>query len=237
MQLLIGWKVACYLLGDYAAQKIGGHVWYLTNNHSNFWICVFGIKHPNDSHRLIIPSYEFLYCFRCKTLISFQSSSILLIYWGSPILVKDTATAPGANYCGSVTVPPPPPPPWEKAHHTGDYLPHSLQSVRGFINFPYKLYVLGLWDGAYGLSSLSEKTKNFNRFQVSLLRQHFRILSRFSRSHEPCDNILTLSDTSTPLGSLEMYKEWQRVDSWLREKCDIILTLSDYSTLLRLSQL
>ena len=34
-----------------------------------------------------------------------------------------------------------------------------------------------------------------------------RILSRFSPSHEPCDNILTLSDTSTPLGSLEMYKE------------------------------
>ena len=133
VQLPIGSKVACYLLGDYAAQKIGGHVWYLNNNHSNFWICVFCIKHPNDSHRLIIPSYEFLYCFRYKTLISFQSSSILLIYWGSPILVKDTATAPGANYCGSVTVPPPP---WEKAHHTGDYFPHSLQSVRGFINVP-----------------------------------------------------------------------------------------------------
>ena len=31
----------------------------------------------------------------------------------------------------------------------------------------------GLWDGAYGLSSLSEKTRKSNRLQMSLQRQHF----------------------------------------------------------------
>ena len=30
-----------------------------------------------------------------------------------------------------------------------------------------------LWDGAYGLSSLSEKTRNSNRLQMLLERQHF----------------------------------------------------------------
>ena len=31
----------------------------------------------------------------------------------------------------------------------------------------------GLWDGAYGLSSLSDKTRKSNRLQMSLKRQHF----------------------------------------------------------------
>ena len=31
----------------------------------------------------------------------------------------------------------------------------------------------GLWDGAYGLSSLSEKTRRSNRLQMLLQRQHF----------------------------------------------------------------
>ena len=31
----------------------------------------------------------------------------------------------------------------------------------------------GLWDGAYGLSSLSEKTRKSNRLQMLLQRQHF----------------------------------------------------------------
>ena len=30
-----------------------------------------------------------------------------------------------------------------------------------------------LWDGTYGLSSLSEKTRKSNRLQMSLQRQHF----------------------------------------------------------------
>ena len=31
----------------------------------------------------------------------------------------------------------------------------------------------GLWDGAYGLSSLSEKTRKSSRLQILLQRQHF----------------------------------------------------------------
>ena len=31
----------------------------------------------------------------------------------------------------------------------------------------------GLWDGAYGLSSLAEKTRESNHLQMSLQRQHF----------------------------------------------------------------
>ena len=34
----------------------------------------------------------------------------------------------------------------------------------------------GLWDGAYGLSSLSEKTRLSNRLQMLLQRQHFLLI-------------------------------------------------------------
>ena len=47
-------------------------------------------------------------------------------------------------------------------------------SVRiGFFNIPQNLYVQGLWDGAYSLSPLSEKTRKSNRLYMSLQRQHF----------------------------------------------------------------
>ena len=35
------------------------------------------------------------------------------------------------------------------------------------------IYEQGLWDGTYGLSSLSEKTRKSNHLQMSLQRQHF----------------------------------------------------------------
>ena len=35
------------------------------------------------------------------------------------------------------------------------------------------IYKQGLWDGAYGLSSLSEKTRKSNYLQMSEQRQHF----------------------------------------------------------------
>ena len=75
-----------------------------------------------------------------------------------------------ANYCGPLTVPPPM---RERDHHTGDYVPYSLRTVCGFFNVPQNLYMQGLWDGAYGLSSLSEKTRKSNCLQMSLQRQHF----------------------------------------------------------------
>ena len=59
-------------------------------------------------------------------------------------------------------------------HPTRHYVPYSLQRVCGFLNIPQIYYMCkGLWDGAYGLSSLSEKTRKSNRLQMLLQRQHF----------------------------------------------------------------
>ena len=63
-------------------------------------------------------------------------------------------------------------------HYTGHYVPYSLRRARvcGFFNVPQIYYMCkGLWDGAYGLSSLSEKTRKSNGLQISLQRQHFLI--------------------------------------------------------------
>ena len=62
-------------------------------------------------------------------------------------------------------------------HYTGHYVPnvpYSLRRVCGFFNVTQIFYYLckGLWDGAYGLSSLSEKTRKSNRLEI-LQRQHF----------------------------------------------------------------
>ena len=61
-------------------------------------------------------------------------------------------------------------------HYTGHYVPYSLRRARvcGFFNVPQIYYMCkGLWDGAYGLSSLSEKTRKSNRLQMLLQRQDF----------------------------------------------------------------
>ena len=63
--------------------------------------------------------------------------------------------------------------PWELYHHTGDYAPYSIRTVHGFFSDPQNLYMQGLLDRAYGLSSLSEKTRKSNCLQISLQRQHF----------------------------------------------------------------
>ena len=52
-------------------------------------------------------------------------------------------------------------------HYTGHYVPYSLRRVCGFFNVPQIYYMCkGLSDGAYGLSSLSEKTRESNRLQM-----------------------------------------------------------------------
>ena len=81
-----------------------------------------------------------------------------------------------ANYCGPVTVPPP----MRDRPPNRGLRPYSLRTVCGFFNVPHNLYMQGLWDGAYGLSSLSEKTRKSNRLQMSLQRQHF-LLSYLKR--------------------------------------------------------
>ena len=59
-------------------------------------------------------------------------------------------------------------------HYTEHYVPYSLRRVCGFFNVPQIYYMCkGLWDGAYGLSSLSEKTRKSNRLQMLLQRQDF----------------------------------------------------------------
>ena len=47
----------------------------------------------------------------------------------------------------------------------GSFMSHRIMKIEG------------LWDGAYGLSSLSEKTRESKHLQMSLQRQHFLGLS------------------------------------------------------------
>ena len=63
-------------------------------------------------------------------------------------------------------------------HYTGHDAPYSLRRVCGFFNIPQIFYYMckGLWDGAYGLSSLSKKTRLSNRLQMLLQRQHFLLI-------------------------------------------------------------
>ena len=57
--------------------------------------------------------------------------------------------------------------------YTGNSVPYCLRQVRGFFNVPCWLYnTEDAGDGAYDLSSLSEKTKTSNHLQMSLRRQH-----------------------------------------------------------------
>ena len=64
-------------------------------------------------------------------------------------------------------------PPWELDHRTGDYTPYSIRTVRGFFNDLHNLYMHVMLNGAYGLSSLSKKTRKTYCLQISLQRQHF----------------------------------------------------------------
>ena len=57
-------------------------------------------------------------------------------------------------------------------HYTGHYVPCSLRRVCGFFNVPQIYYMRkSLWDGAYCLSSLSEKTRKSKCLQILLQRQ------------------------------------------------------------------
>ena len=59
-------------------------------------------------------------------------------------------------------------------HYTGHYVPYSLRRVCGFFNVPQIYYICkGLWDEAYGLLSLSEKTRRSNRLQMLLQKAAF----------------------------------------------------------------
>ena len=62
---------------------------------------------------------------------------------------------------------------FEIDHHTGDYPPYFIRlsgcGFFDFFNIPQNvLHVPSLWDGAYGLSTLSEMTKKSNLLQMLL---------------------------------------------------------------------
>ena len=68
------------------------------------------------------------------------------------------------------------PQPVEADHTTRVYDPYSFITVivRSFTSHKNKS-VKALWDGTYGFSSLSEKTRKSNHLQMSLQRQHFHL--------------------------------------------------------------
>ena len=62
----------------------------------------------------------------------------------------------------------------EVGHTTGVYVPYSFRIVVWVLLRPTRTDpVKVLWDGTYGFSSLSEKTRKYNHLQMSLQRQHF----------------------------------------------------------------
>ena len=64
-------------------------------------------------------------------------------------------------------------------HYTGNSVPYSFRQVHGFFNVPCWLHnTEDAGDGAYDLSSLSEKTRTSYHLQMSLQRQHV-LLSYF----------------------------------------------------------
>ena len=100
------------------------------------------------------------------------SSPILFIYifmyLRSPILGRVTTTALGAKYCWPVTVlPPSSPSPMRETTTPGTTFQTLYEQCVGCE------CGWGLWDGPYGLSSLSEKTRKPNLLHMSLQRQHF----------------------------------------------------------------
>ena len=73
-----------------------------------------------------------------------------------------------------------------------------------------------LWDGTYGLSSLSEKTRKSNRLQVSLQRQHFLLSNlktlsvgpagvRMVRTHDLPHGSPVLNQLSQPVGGSHVH--------------------------------
>ena len=101
---------------------------------------------------------------------------------------------------------------------TSHYVPYSLQRVCGFFNVPQIFFYYmckGLWDRAYGLSSLSEKTRKSNRLQMLLQRQHFLLSYLKTLSVGPAGvwtyglplSRLALDPLSLPGGGYEMCRD------------------------------
>ena len=87
-----------------------------------------------------------------------------IIYLGSPMLAGWLQQY-GANYCRLVTVPSPM---RDKPSQRGTTSPFLYEQCVPFFNVPQiVLYVQGLRDRDYGLSSLSKKSRKSNHLQMS----------------------------------------------------------------------
>ena len=59
-------------------------------------------------------------------------------------------------------------------HYTRQYVPYAKKCAGSLMSHRFNYYMRkGLWDWAYGVSSLSEKTRKSNHLQMLLQRQHF----------------------------------------------------------------
>ena len=79
---------------------------------------------------------------------------------------------------------------FKKDHYTAYYAHHILRIMCGFFNIP--LNMQELWDGAYGLSSLSEKTRKSSSLQMSLQKQHGLLNSYFKTPSGGLTRVWTL---------------------------------------------
>ena len=77
-----------------------------------------------------------------------------------------------------------------------------------------------LWEGTYGLSSLSEKTRKSNRLQMSLQRQHFLLsyLKTLSvgpagvQTHDLPHGNPVLNQLSQPVGGTQGTSEFKHLN-------------------------
>ena len=60
-----------------------------------------------------------------------------------------------------------------RPQHRATTSPTLCEQWVGSLTSHRVIYEQGLWDGTYGLSSLSEKTRKSNHLQMSLQKQHF----------------------------------------------------------------
>ena len=67
--------------------------------------------------------------------------------------------------------------------------------------------IAGLWDGSYGISSLSEKTRESNHLQLSLKRQHFLLNSLKTLSIGPV-NVCEPTSLRTVAWSQSAVEAW-----------------------------
>ena len=80
---------------------------------------------------------------------------------------------------------------FKKDHYTACYARHILRLMCGFFNIPLNI-MQELWDGAYGLSSLSEKTRKSSSLQMSLQKPHGLLNSYFKTPSVGLTRVWTL---------------------------------------------